>query len=153
MPTDDRQVRRATPSDSDAIADLYTDIRDENLGPIPPPVHSREENHDWVRHILLPTHEVWVAERRGELIGFMALHRPDWLGHLYIRASATGHGLGSRFVELAKRELPGLIQLWTFQSNAGARRFYERHGFVAVQWTDGDNEEGAPDVRYELRRD
>ena len=42
-------------------------------------------------------------------------------------------------------------QLWTFQSNHGARRFYERHGFVAVQHTDGDNEEGAPDVRYEWR--
>jgi hypothetical protein len=29
-----------------------------------------------------------------------------------------------------------------------ARRFYERHGFVAEATTDGDNEEGAPDVRY-----
>ena len=35
-----------------------------------------------------------------------------------------------------------------FQKNEGARRFYERHGFTAVEWTDGDNEEGAPDVRY-----
>ena len=44
------------------------------------------------------------------------------------------------------------VQLWTFQSNAGARRFYERHGFVAVQTTDGDNEEQAPDIRYLWRR-
>jgi hypothetical protein len=36
----------------------------------------------------------------------------------------------------------------TFQSNAGARRFYEREGFVAVEETDGrGNEEGAPDLR------
>ncbi|MBA3264774.1 MAG: hypothetical protein H0T14_00160 [Nocardioidaceae bacterium] len=34
----------------------------------------------------------------------------------------------------------------------GARRFYERLGFVAVQWTDGDNEERALDVRYEWTR-
>ena len=27
-------------------------------------------------------------------------------------------------------------------------RFYERHGFTAVAATNGDNEEGAPDVRY-----
>ena len=39
------------------------------------------------------------------------------------------------------------MQLWAFQSNTGALRFYERHGFVAVEETDGDNEEGAPDLR------
>ncbi len=40
-------------------------------------------------------------------------------------------------------------ELWTFQTNLPARRFYERHGFIAVRWTDGaSNEERAPDVRY-----
>jgi len=41
------------------------------------------------------------------------------------------------------------LRLWTFASNAGAQRFYERHGFVETRRTDGrDNEEGAPDVLY-----
>ncbi|WP_298279395.1 hypothetical protein [uncultured Bradyrhizobium sp.] len=47
---------------------------------------------------------------------------------------------------------PGLAdrrQLWTFQRNARARRFYEARGFVAVEQTDGSrNEEQEPDVRY-----
>ena len=47
-------------------------------------------------------------------------------------------------IELAKQELEGPIQLWTFQSNAGARRFYARHGFAEVEQTNGDNEEQAP---------
>jgi phosphinothricin acetyltransferase len=56
-------------------------------------------------------------------------------------------------LDVARSELTGdQIQLWTFQSNSGARRFYERHGFVAVQTTEGDNEEKAPDVRYVWRR-
>jgi hypothetical protein len=39
--------------------------------------------------------------------------------------------------------------LWTFVTNTGARRFYERHGFVAVETTDGShNEEAAPDIRF-----
>ena len=43
---------------------------------------------------------------------------------------------------------PGL-QLWTFQRNAVARHFYERHGFRAAELTDGArNEEVEPDVRY-----
>ena len=38
-----------------------------------------------------------------------------------------------------------------FQANSGARRFYERRGFVAVEFTDGEsNEERCPDVLYEL---
>ena len=41
------------------------------------------------------------------------------------------------------------VDLWTFQRNAGARRFYERNGFVAMEFTDGaSNEEREPDVRY-----
>jgi len=46
---------------------------------------------------------------------------------------------------------PGL-QLWTFQANREARRFYERHGFTAVEETDGTtNEERLPDMRYKAR--
>ena len=42
--------------------------------------------------------------------------------------------------------------VYTFQANAGARRFYERHGFVPVEFTDGQaNEERCPDVLYELQ--
>ena len=55
----------------------------------------------------------------------------------------------SHVVELAKRARPDGLQLWTFASNVGAQRFYERHGFVAIRRTDGrDNEEGAPDILY-----
>ncbi|CAM5520328.1 hypothetical protein STENM327S_03280 [Streptomyces tendae] len=60
-----------------------------------------------------------------------------------------GRGLGDRFVALAKERRAGGLSLWTFQVNAPARRFYERHGFTPVQWTDGErNEEREPDVRY-----
>jgi ribosomal protein S18 acetylase RimI-like enzyme len=61
----------------------------------------------------------------------------------------TGCGIGSGLVELAKRERPDGLRLWTFASNTGAQRFYEAHGFVEAQRTDGrDNEEGAPDILY-----
>ncbi len=56
--------------------------------------------------------------------------------------------LGSRLVAVAKAAASGSLDLWTIQASTGARRFYERHGLVAVATTDGDNEEGEPDVRY-----
>ena len=65
----------------------------------------------------------------------------------------TGPGLGTRLLDRAKAERPDGLDLWTFQANTGARRFYERHGFVEVARTDGDNEEGAPDVRLAWRSD
>jgi hypothetical protein len=46
------------------------------------------------------------------------------------------------------REHPEGFQLWTFQANTGARRFYARHSCREVEWTNGEhNEEKTPDVR------
>jgi hypothetical protein len=57
--------------------------------------------------------------------------------------------VGDRFVDLAKEQRPDGLGLWTFQVNGSAQRFYERHGFIAVERTDGlRNEEHEPDVRY-----
>jgi ribosomal protein S18 acetylase RimI-like enzyme len=52
-------------------------------------------------------------------------------------------------LSIAKEREPEQLDLYTFQPNAGARRFYERHGFAAVEFGDGsDNEERVPDVLY-----
>lgn len=110
-------------------------------------VHPRESVQPFVETVLLREFEVWVAQADDALVGFLALMPPDQLGHLYITADLTGHGLGTRFLGLAKTRFPAGLQLWAFQSNEGALRFYERHGFEPVEWTDGDNEETAPDVR------
>ena len=41
------------------------------------------------------------------------------------------------------------LELWTFQANIGAQRFYMRHGFTEAERTNGaGNEEGLPDIRY-----
>jgi GNAT superfamily N-acetyltransferase len=71
------------------------------------------------------------------------------IDQLYVDPPTQGHGLGSRLVDLAKQCYPVGLQLWTFQINATAQRFYERHGFVVVDRTDGSgNEEREPDIRY-----
>lgn len=60
-------------------------------------------------------------------------------------------GIGSELPALAKQRRPAGVELWTFQANVGARRFYERHGFGEVAMTSGDTEQGAPDVRCAWR--
>jgi GNAT superfamily N-acetyltransferase len=116
-----------------------------------PPAHTDDEVRAWVTSHLLVETETWVAELAGEVVAFCSL-REGWLDQLYVAPSHTGRGIGSALVELAKERQPGGLQLWTFQVNEGAREFYERHGFRAVEMTDGaGNEERQPDVRYAWR--
>jgi GNAT superfamily N-acetyltransferase len=74
---------------------------------------------------------------------------PGWIVTLYLDPDARGQGTGDRFVALAQGLQPEGLQLWTFQVNGPAQRFYERHGCRAVERTDGaGNQEREPDVRY-----
>ena len=60
----------------------------------------------------------------------------------------TGRGIGVGLLDLAKRERPHGLRLWTFVSNDGAQRFYEEVGR-----TNGSrNEERAPDIQYVWER-
>ncbi len=140
-------LRPAGSSDAAAVADVWLRSFGAALPTVRRP-HSDDEVRGWVRDVLLLLHDAWVAEADGAVVGVLALS-PGWLDQLYLDPAWRGRGIGDRFVELAKRRQPSGLQLWTFQVNGPARRFYERHGFVAVESTDGaGNQEREPDVRY-----
>ena len=113
-----------------------------------PEPHTEPEIAAWMADVAIPTMDVWVADVGGVVVGQM-MSAPGWLHHLYIDPAWMRRGLGDRFMTLLAERQPGRMELWAFQSNHRARRFYERHGFVAVEFTDGAaNEESWPDVRY-----
>jgi ribosomal protein S18 acetylase RimI-like enzyme len=143
-------LRPARPGDAAAIAGVWLRSFDAAL-PTVRRAHSDDEVRGWIREILLPGHEVWVAEADGAVVGMLALSQ-GWVDQLYLDPNWRGRGIGERLVELARQRQPSGLQLWTFQVNEAAQRFYERQGFVAVEWTEGAaNEEGEPDVRYVWR--
>ena len=144
------EIRPAGDDDGGSVADVY--LASFHAAYDFPLAHSDEEVRDWVRSRLLSTREVSVAVAPGGMVvGFVALG-PDMLDQLYLAPGWTGRGIGSRLVALAKASRPGGLDLYTFQVNTGARRFYERHGFVEVARGDGSgNDEGQPDVRYAWR--
>ena len=115
---------------------------------IPAPVHTEAEMRGWVRDVVMATQDVWVIDDRGPGLEGVLVLSPGWIEHLYLAPGHTGRGLGSLFVDFAKERSAGRLDLWTFVSNAGARRFYERHGFVEIDRTDGHNEEGEPDIHF-----
>lgn len=61
---------------------------------------------------------------------------------------AQRRGVGSSLLQVAQDSFERL-QLWTFQRNVRARRFYEARGFALVRETDGSrSEEKEPDALY-----
>jgi len=141
-------IRRALPAEADALAALWLRSREASAPSIPPTVHADEDVHQWFEEVVMPSCEVWVADRQGELVALMVLDG-EWINQLYVDPSSTGNGIGGSLLTRAMRLRPTGLRLRTFQTNRGARRFYEAHGFVATVSTAGDNEEGAPDVCYE----
>jgi 8-oxo-dGTP pyrophosphatase MutT (NUDIX family) len=140
-------IRPALVADAADCARVYTRSKSFALPDVPEP-HTRAEITAWIANEAIPGMDVWVADVDGVVVGQIML-APGWLHHLYIDPSWIGRGLGDEFMALARQRQPEGVQLWAFQSSARARRFYERHGFRAVEFTDGEgNEERWPDVRY-----
>ena len=143
----DPVIRPATATDAAACAHVYMRSKAFGLPEVPEP-HTERETAAWMEDVAIATLDMWVADVDGVVVGQMML-APGWLHHLYIDPSWMGRGLGDRFMALARQRQPGELQLWAFETNTRARRFYERHGFVAVEFTDGaGNQERWPDVRY-----
>lgn len=141
------RLRPATPGDAPALAALH--IAAMRTLTFLPQLHTVEEATAWMAGEVLPRHRVQVAEQDGEIAGYVAFD-DDWIHQLYVHPDRHGQGAGAALLDQVIAD-GRPRQLWTFQANARARGFYERRGFVAVEFTDGSgNEEETPDVRYQL---
>ena len=108
-----------------------------------------------------PAQAGFIAERGGIPIGFAFVfgdHDPHYgtlLDNLHMHPDARGLGIGRMLLARVAQELasrgwrPGLY-LWVFAANPGARRFYERHGGVAMEHASLPTSDGLthPAVRY-----
>ena len=140
------RLRPATSQDAPAIAVILRTCFRVSL-PFLPELHTAAEDLAFVSGRLMAENAVWVAELEDAVVGYVAF-RDDWIEHLFIHPDRQGQGIGPAL--LAKALADGRPkQLWTFQQNTRARRFYEARGFRVVEFTDGaGNEEKTPDVRY-----
>jgi GNAT superfamily N-acetyltransferase len=125
-------------------------------------VHRRAFDHavPWLIGLYTPDEDRWFYRERvfrgchvygafeGDALAAIIAFRSGWIDQLYVLPEVQGRGVGSELLQVAKRACERL-QLWTFQRNLKARRFYEARGFALVEETDGTrNEEKEPDARY-----
>jgi GNAT superfamily N-acetyltransferase len=130
----------------DAAASVHRAAFDHAL-PWLADLHTPEEDRWFYRERVFTECQVHGAFEGGALAAIIAF-RSDWIDQLYVLPEVQGRGVGSELLQVAKRAFD-CLQLWTFQRNLGARRFYEARGFALVEETGGDrNEEREPDARY-----
>ena len=137
-------IRRATPADADAVGRVFVAARDE----MPYLPRLDDDIRSWLGSLFVERHQLWVWDEDGEIAGFVGVDDGE-VSHLYVAPPAQRRGIGTALLDHAKTVSPQRLELWVFQRNEDARRFYERHGFRLVRFTDGaDNLERAPDALY-----
>ena len=133
------------PEDAAALLALRREsLREEPLAFLASPEDDLASSEDAVRAMLARAPQAVVfGARAPELVGFVGLHcgsarkaaHKANLWGLYVTPAWRGRGLGMRLVQAAvahARTLPGVsaVRLGVSESAPGARRLYERCGFV-----------------------
>jgi ribosomal protein S18 acetylase RimI-like enzyme len=157
-------VRRATPADARAIAEVHVATWRGAYGHAFPAevldslsVDEREQL--WKRTLAAEEFAVYVAES-DRVVGFVSVgpsREAEGDGELYaiyVLPEAWGSGAGPALMEAARDRLAERFSsaiLWVLEDNPRARRFYEREGWVADGYrTDVVRGVEVPEVRYRL---
>ena len=136
------EYRKTTPEDANSCVKILRHWIDEtNWMPM---LHSERSMRQFWRGRLDQT-AGWVAIENGQIVGFCIRDGGD-ITALYLDPSARGKGVGKGLLDLA-REDRDEVSLWVFEANTKARAFYTREGFAEVLRSEGDNEEGLPDIK------
>ncbi|WP_299871116.1 GNAT family N-acetyltransferase [uncultured Sulfitobacter sp.] len=141
-------VRPARSTDAGAVGGILSEFIDTTDWM--PRIHTRAEDLSFAG-MMIARGWVSVVEDKG-VVGFAACDGPD-LNALYVAGHARGRGIGSALLSTLK-ESRRTLELWTFQRNTQAQKFYMRHGFVEVARTEGArNDERLPDIRYVWKKE
>lgn len=147
-------VRPWAPEDTDELVRMWRASFERALGLRDP--HPIEEQRAYLETQVLPGNRVLVviegsADRgAARVVAFVAASDAK-VAQLYVAADRQRRGIGGALLDWAKSRSAGTLRVFTFERNAGARAFYERHGFRVV----GRGFEPTwqlPDVEYEWRR-
>ncbi len=139
-------IRPATLDDMPACAAILNEWIDTTEWM--PRVHSHDDVERHYSEFVFKEREVFITDHADEVLGYFCLSDDDFITSFYVKAGERSAGLGEKMMDHAKELRPNGLKLWTFVANMDAQRFYEREGFVEEKRTEGDNEEGLPDILY-----
>ena len=143
-------LRPALPGDAARLAAIHRAARQAAM-PGLREAHPEADVARWLAGTLMRQHQVLLAERAGETLGYIGfgqdpVHGPMVL-HLYLAPEHRRQGLGSLLLGRAIAALGPVLSLYCIARNDAALRFYQRHGFRIIAASDGvETEEGEPDL-------
>jgi ribosomal protein S18 acetylase RimI-like enzyme len=140
--------RIAGPADAEALAELGARTFTNTFGHLyqPDDLQLFLQNHtpaNWTKELNDSGFAVRVAERDGELVGYVKLGPPHLpfeprgeaaeLRQLYVVEEVKGQGVADELIrwviERARAQRADYLYLSVFTENHRARRFYEKYGF------------------------
>ena len=143
MRTVDIIVRKAKPSDADALAVLFRESWEQAYRGIIPHLHLQrmiqQRSAGWWTKTITRGDRTLVLELAGQLGGYVTFGRSRWplpyegeIYELYMAPTHQGVGLGEHLFEGARHALDnsrmsGLL-VWALAENTGACEFYRRRG-------------------------
>lgn len=120
-------VRRATPEELDACAELYVKVLRDTFTWLP---KDRHKKADFLR--AAREEEIWVACLGGRLVGVAGFYRPqNFLHSLYV--DQRGQGIGKALIEALAATIEGPMSLKVQAPNTRAQAFYAREGFHCIE--------------------
>lgn len=130
----DVRIRKATPADAPAVADIWNaGWPDGHLGHVPDDLVAVRTAESFRARAIQRVAETVVAEVGGSLAGFTIVV-DDEVEQVYVAASHRGSGVADALLADAEARIRdgGHSRAWlaVVAGNARARRFYERRGWV-----------------------
>ena len=111
--------------------------------------HTLQEQQHYLLEEVVPKNDVLIVLDGQNIVGFIAASR-EFIAQLYLAAPYQRKGIGGALLSWAKQQSSGRLCLYTFQSNTGAQRFYEAHGFGIIE-RGFEPEWQLQDIKYEWR--
>ncbi|MBK7317074.1 GNAT family N-acetyltransferase [Candidatus Villigracilis affinis] len=109
-----------------------------------------DEAQAYFRNVIVLETQMWVYERDGVPLGFIAI-QGELIDRLYVHPAYHRQGIGQALLIKARELLPEHIWLYTHVANKMARAFYEKNDFIAEGFGVSPAPESEPDVEYHWR--
>ena len=145
------RIEEFSASHANELIELWRESFEFGVGVKDP--HPIEEHTQFLLTQVVPNNAVRVAFLEDRMVGFIAA-TPTSVSQLFVRVGFHRQGIGSQLLDWAKGQSSGSLWLYTFERNAMAQAFYERHGFsiaarghepfwdlddIRYEWKDGKN--------------